>query len=39
MQDQYGWELERREALPSPVYVKGKQGFWTVDDALLGRAA
>ncbi len=39
MPDQYGWELEERTPLPRYVPAKGKQGFWTVDDALLGRTA
>lgn len=37
MPDQYGWQLEDRTTLPRYVPAKGKQGFWTVDDALLGR--
>ena len=39
MKDQYGWQLEERTPLPRYVPAKGKQGFWTVDDELLGRAA
>ena len=39
MRGQYGWQLKDRTPLPSPVPAKGKQGFWSIDDALLGVAA
>ena len=39
MRDHYGWRLRDRTALPAPIPAKGKQGFWSIDDVLLGRAA
>lgn len=39
MRGQYGWALRDRTALPVPIPAKGKQGFWSVDDELIARAA
>ncbi len=38
MEGQYGWALRDRTPLPSPIPMKGKQGFWSVDDALVRQA-
>lgn len=33
--DQYGWICKRREALSEPLTVKGRQGFWSLPDAVI----
>lgn len=35
---QWGWKLADRRALPFPIAMGGKQGFWKLEDSLIENA-